>query len=89
MIWLKGLKKVKEELRNEKWPQSAQEGLYTGIILMSHALEEIKKDIKKSMPHASNKRIQLEFRRMLIRFNKIDARWTERYKWDYEKIKTR
>lgn len=89
MIWLKGLKKVKEELRNERWPKNAQEGFYTGTTLMAHALEEIKKDIKASMPGANNKRIRLEISRMLIRFNKMDARWIEEYKRHHEKIKNK
>lgn len=36
---------------------------------------------------ASDKRIQLEISRMLIRFNKIDARWIEKYKQYYGKNK--
>ena len=47
MIWLRNLKKVKEELRNERWPRSAQEGFYTGTVLMAHALEEIRKILKR------------------------------------------
>ena len=89
MIWLRNLKKVKEELRNERWPRSAQEGFYTGTLLMAHALEEIRKNIKARMLGASDKRIELEFSRMLIRFNKMDARWIKRYKLDYEKIKNK
>jgi len=86
MIWLKNLKKVKDELRNERWPRSPQEGFYTGIFLMAHALEEIKKNIKAKMPGVSDERIQLEFRRMLVRFNKLDVQWVERYKRRHKKI---
>lgn len=89
MIWLKGLKKVKEELRSERWPRSAQEGFYTGTLLMAYALEEIKKNIKASMPGANDKRIRLEISRMLIRFNKMDARWIEEYKRHHGKIKNK
>ena len=47
------------------------------------------KNIKARMLGASDKRIELEFSRMLIRFNKMDARWIKRYKLDYEKIKNK
>ncbi len=89
MILLRNLKKVKEELRNEGWPRNAQEGFHTGIVLMAHALEEIRKNIKARMPGVSDKKIELEFSRMLISFNKMDARWIKRYKLDYEKIKNK
>ncbi len=89
MIWLRNLKKVKEELENERWPRSAQEGFFTGTALMTHALEQIKKDIKARMPGANDARIELEFSRMLIRFNKMDERWISRHKLDYEKIKNK
>ena len=48
MLWLKGLKKVKAELRSERLPGSAQEGFNTGISLMAHGLEELKNNIKKT-----------------------------------------
>jgi hypothetical protein len=89
MIWLKGLEKIKEELRNERWPRSAQEGFYTGIVLMAYALEDFKSNIKKSMPGANDKKIQSEFRKMLLRFNKIDSRWIESYKREHEKNNSR
>lgn len=89
MIWLRNLKKVKKELRNERWPRNAQEGFYTGTVLMAHALEQIRKDIKTRMPSASDNRIELEFCRMLIRFNKMDERWIRKHKLDYEKIKNK
>ena len=89
MLWLKNLKKVKEELRNERWPRSAQEGFYTGTVLMSHAIEQIRNDIKVKIPGASDTRIELEFSRMLIRFNKMDERWIRKHKLDYEKIKNK
>jgi hypothetical protein len=89
MIWLRNLKKVKEELRSERWPRSAQEGFYTGTVLMAHALEQIRKDIKTRMPCASDTRIELEFSRMLIRFNRMDERWIKKQKLDYEKIRNK
>ncbi len=89
MLWLKGLKKVKEELRGERWPQSAQEGFSIGISLMAHALEDLKKNMQKKMPGANGRRIQLEIRRTLLRFNKTDSRWIARYKRDYAQLRPR
>lgn len=89
MIWLRNLKKVKEELRGERWPRNAQEGFYTGTVLMAHALEQIRKDIKTRMPGASDNTIELEFSRMLIRFNKMDERWIKKQKPDHEKTKNK
>jgi hypothetical protein len=48
MLWLKGFKKVKAELRRERFPRSAQEGFSIGIMLMAHGLEELKNNIKKT-----------------------------------------
>ena len=87
MIWLRNLKKVKEELCNERWPRSAQEGFYTGTVLMAHALEQIRKDIKTRLPGASYTRIELEFSRMLIRFNKMDERWIIKQQQDIDTVK--
>ena len=39
------------------------------------------------MQDASDKRIQLEIRRILIHFNKIDSRWIEKYKSGHAKFK--
>jgi len=89
IIWLRKLKKVKEELRGERWPRSAQEGFYTGTVLMTHALEQIRTDIKTRLPSASDTRIELEFSRMLIRFNKMDERWIRKHKLDNEKIRNK
>lgn len=85
--WLKKLKKVKEELKSERWPRSAKESFSIGILLMAHALEDLRSDIIKKMPEASDGQIQLEMRRRLIHFNKIDSRWVKRYKQDYAKFK--
>lgn len=86
IIWLKGLKKSKEMLRNERWPESAIDGFNIGISLMANALEGLKSDIQNKIPGASKKTIQLEIRRLLAQFHKIDLRWIERYKKDHEKF---
>lgn len=75
IIWLKGLKKSKEMLRNERWPESAIDGFNVGVSLMAAAIEDLKWDIQKKMPEADEKTKQLEMRRLLIRFHNIDLRW--------------
>lgn len=84
MVWLKGLKKTKEMLRNERWPKNDIDGFNIGISLMASALEDLKRDIWKRMPGANKKRIQQEIGRLLIHFHKIDQRWIERYKKDHK-----
>jgi len=54
---------------------------------MAHALEEIRKNIKARMLGASDKRIELEFSRMLIRFNKMDERWIIKQQQDIDTVK--
>ncbi|MFQ5788673.1 MAG: hypothetical protein ACE5H1_11920 [Thermodesulfobacteriota bacterium] len=75
IIWLKGLKKSKEMLRNERWTKSAIDGFNIGVSLMANALEDLKRDIQKKIPEADEKTKQLEMRRLLIRFHNIDLRW--------------
>lgn len=77
VIWLKGLKKSKEMLRNESWPENAIDSFNIGVSLMATAIEDLKRDIQKKMPKADKKTKQLEMRRLLIQFHNIDLRWRQ------------
>jgi hypothetical protein len=79
-IWLRRLGLVKAEMKTVRFPRTAQEGFEQGLLLSANALRLLRDSLRKDHPGASEKRIDLEMRRLMARFSAADRRWGARWR---------
>ncbi|MGH7960979.1 MAG: hypothetical protein ACRERD_04005 [Candidatus Binatia bacterium] len=79
-LWLRRLDLVKAEMKTVRFPQTAQEGFQQMVMLSETALRWLRQSVKAEHPGASEKKVDLELRRLMARWSAADARWVQRSK---------
>ena len=79
-LWLRGLARVKAELKTTQFPRSAQEGFRQCAMLSADALRLLRQSVGKSRPGANQEQLDREIGRLLARFAHADARWVGRWR---------
>lgn len=80
--WLKRLKLVKTELREVRFPRSAEDGLRQCAALSALALRLLREEVKRTRTRGDVERANVEMRRFLARLSSTDSEWTARWRRD-------
>lgn len=73
--WLKRLDLVRAELREMRFPRTAEEGLRRCAELSAVSMDLLKEEIRRSLRTRDEKTVEMETRRIMARFSSIDERW--------------
>jgi hypothetical protein len=73
--WLKRLDLVRDELRGMRFPHTAEDGLRQCAELSAVSMELFKDEIRRSLRARDEKSVEMETRRLMARFSRIDKRW--------------
>lgn len=79
-VWLRRLDIVKAEMKNARFPCSAQEGLHQCATLSATARRLFRESIRADHPEASDEEIEKERRLLLARLSAAQARWIAKWK---------
>lgn len=78
--WLRGLARVKAELRGTRFPRTAEEGFRQCAELSAASLSLLREEIKKDRTGASERQVDIAMSHLLARFADADTRWASRWR---------
>lgn len=74
-IWLKRLDLVRAELKGTHFPKTAEEGVRQCAQLSEASISLLKDEVGKSLGTRNKETVDLEIRRLMVRFSSMDKRW--------------
>ena len=74
-IWLKRLDLVRAELRQVRYPRTAEEGLRQCAELSAASMALLREGVRKTLRAKGEDVVRMEARRLIARFSNIDERW--------------
>jgi len=78
--WLRRLDLVRAELRQTRFPRSAEEGVRQCAALSAASMALFREQIRKTMRARDEEAVEREVRRVMARFSAMDERWKTRWK---------
>ncbi len=74
LLWLRRLNQVRAELRQERFPRSAEEGLRQCLVLSGLSLKALEESVRREHPGAGPQVVQREVSRLEARLERAGAR---------------
>jgi len=73
--WLAKLDLVRAELRGARFPRTAEEGIRECAELSEASMRVLKEQVGRSLGTRNEETVDLEIRRLMVRFSSMDKRW--------------
>jgi hypothetical protein len=73
--WLTKLDLVRAELRGVRFPRTPEEGIRECAKLSEASMRVLKEQIGRSLGTRNEETVDLEIRRLMVRFSGMDKRW--------------